>query len=73
MLKEDKRRSLNLILATMNKIRRCITCGKRRHMRLVDSGGPQEQCTLECHTCFDARKWGIIRHSLSAIGFEVKV
>jgi hypothetical protein len=57
----------------MSKVRKCITCNKRRHMRLVDGGGPQEQCTLECHTCFDARKWAAIKNSLLSAGFETNL
>ncbi len=41
-------------------------------MVLVDGGGPQAQCTLECYACFDMRKWGSIGRILSSAGFEVK-
>lgn len=60
-------------MTTLNKIRKCISCDKRRHMVLVDSGGPQAQCTLECDKCFDVRKWGSVKRVMSSIGFETNL
>jgi hypothetical protein len=59
-------------MTTLNKVRKCISCDKRRRMILVDSGGPQAQCTLECKACFDGRKWGAIKRGFQSIGFSIE-